>query len=48
MGAVIAAARGAFGHLRLRTGDAAAARFYEGLGFRPRAGEPDCTHDLDL
>lgn len=46
--AVIAAARGAFDRLRLRTDDAGAARFYEGLGFRPCAGEPDCTHTLEL
>ena len=42
--AVIAAARGTFDVLRLRTDNGVAARFYEGLGFRQRAGVPACTH----
>jgi GNAT superfamily N-acetyltransferase len=46
--AVVAAARGAFDRLRLRTESAEAARFYEGLGFRPCAGVADCTHVLEL
>jgi GNAT superfamily N-acetyltransferase len=45
---VVAAARGMFGRLRLRTADAGAARLYEGLGFLPVAAETDCTHALDL
>lgn len=45
---VIAAARGHFGPLRLRTDDAAAARFYEALGFRPCTGVPECTHVLGM
>jgi GNAT superfamily N-acetyltransferase len=48
MAAVIAAAPGPFDRLRLRTGDAEAAAFYEGLGFRLCVGEPDCTHDFEL
>lgn len=45
--AVVAEARGAFGRLRLRTGDASAARFYETLGFRS-CDDAACTHALDL
>ena len=45
---VIAAARGRFDRLRLRTESEAAARFYEALGFRPCRGVPACTHLLDL
>jgi GNAT superfamily N-acetyltransferase len=45
---VIAAARGVFTVLRLRTEDREAAAFYEALGFRPCVGEPDCTHTLPL
>ena len=48
LNAVIAAARGKFDRLRLRTKDAEAAAFYQRLGFRPCVGEPDCTHDLVL
>ena len=44
---VIAAARGRFDHLRLSTGNPAAARFYERLGFRS-AEAPHCTHVLDV
>jgi GNAT superfamily N-acetyltransferase len=45
--AVVAAARGRFGSLRLRTESREAAAFYEGLGFRPVC-RPDCTHTLEL
>jgi GNAT superfamily N-acetyltransferase len=45
---VVAAARRSFDRLRLRTANPEAARFYEALGFAPRAGEADCTHALDL
>lgn len=45
---VIAAARGSFDRLRLRTTNPEAARLYEALGFAPSAGEADCTHALDL
>jgi GNAT superfamily N-acetyltransferase len=45
--AVVAAARGRFGSLRLRTESREAAAFYERLGFRP-VGLPDCTHVLGL
>jgi GNAT superfamily N-acetyltransferase len=45
---VIAAARGSFDRLRLRTANPEAARLYEALGFAPCAGEADCTHALDL
>jgi ribosomal protein S18 acetylase RimI-like enzyme len=45
--AVIAAARGAFDSLRLRTDNAEAARCYEKLGFR-RCARADCTHVLEL
>ena len=46
--AVLEAARGRFGLLRLRTANPAAARLYESLGFRPAAGRPDCSHLLEL
>jgi GNAT superfamily N-acetyltransferase len=46
VGAVVAAARDAFGVLRLRTESASAARFYEALGFQRCAGVPACTHTL--
>jgi GNAT superfamily N-acetyltransferase len=46
--AVVAAARGHFHVLRLRTESEAAARFYEALGFQPCVGKPDCTHTLIL
>lgn len=45
---VVAAARGRFHSLRLRTANPAAARLYEGLGFRPSEGTADCTHVMDL
>ena len=46
--AVIRAARGTFDRLRLRTESESAVRFYESLGFRSCAGEPDCTCALQL
>jgi GNAT superfamily N-acetyltransferase len=46
--AVIAAARDPFDTLRLRTGNPAAARLYESLGFLPSVGDADCTHILEL
>ncbi len=46
VGAVIEAARGRFDRLRLRTRTAEAARFYETLGFVPRAEEAESTHVL--
>jgi GNAT superfamily N-acetyltransferase len=45
--AVIEAARGRFGLLRLRTENPQAAAFYERLGFRRLAGVPESTHALD-
>jgi GNAT superfamily N-acetyltransferase len=45
---VIAAARGTFDRLRLRTNNLQAAAFYEELGFQPTSGDPDCTHVLQL
>lgn len=46
--AVIAAAGGHFGRLRLRAGTPEAARLYERLGFVRAAAEPDSTHVLAL
>jgi GNAT superfamily N-acetyltransferase len=46
--AVVEAAAENYQRLRLRTENPEAARFYEGLGFRPCPGEADCTHVLDL
>ena len=46
--AVVAAARGAFTTLRLSTGNPAAARLYESLGFRRHAGDTHCTHRLRI
>ncbi|HXD98310.1 MAG TPA: GNAT family N-acetyltransferase [Candidatus Acidoferrum sp.] len=45
---IVAAARGRFGRLRLRTQNPEAARLYEQLGFRRSADERDCTHVMDL
>ena len=45
---IIAAARGRFGRLRLRTQNPEAARLYEQLGFRRSRRERDCTHVMDL
>jgi GNAT superfamily N-acetyltransferase len=47
--AVIEAARGRFDTLRLRTGNPAAVRLYEALGFRAAGGgAADCTHVMAL
>jgi GNAT superfamily N-acetyltransferase len=46
--AVLAAARGVFTSLRLRTETEAAARLYTALGFRACVGIPDCTHEMEL
>jgi GNAT superfamily N-acetyltransferase len=46
--AVVEAARDRFRSLRLRTGSAEAAAFYERLGFRRLARVPQSTHALDL
>ena len=43
---VIAAARGNFNRLRLRTENPHAAAFYAHLAFEPFVGDPDCTHVL--
>lgn len=48
LGAVIAAAHGSFGTLRLGTASPEAARLYEALGFRRHAGDARCTHVLEL
>ena len=45
---IVEAARGPFDTLRLRTGNAAAARLYEKLGFHRCPGVPDCSHLLEL
>ncbi|HYB71575.1 MAG TPA: GNAT family N-acetyltransferase [Candidatus Bathyarchaeia archaeon] len=45
---VIEVARGHFACLRLRTGNPAAARLYESLGFRASADLASATHVLDL
>ena len=44
LGEVLAAARGVFELVRLRTGNPAAAALYERRGFRPTGGDPHCTH----
>jgi GNAT superfamily N-acetyltransferase len=46
--AVIEAARGRFGELRLRTGNPEAARVYEAIGFQPSNRVADCTHIMKL
>jgi phosphoribosylglycinamide formyltransferase-1 len=46
--AVIEAARGRFGALRLRTGNPEAARVYEAIGFQPSGRAADCTHIMEL
>jgi GNAT superfamily N-acetyltransferase len=43
--AVLAAAKGRFTVLRLRTESVEAGGFYEKLGFRRWSDMPDCTHD---
>jgi GNAT superfamily N-acetyltransferase len=45
---VVAAARGAFDTLRLRTENSTAARLYERMGFRRGVGIADCTHIMDV
>jgi len=45
---VVAAARGPFDRLRLRTANLEAARFYEAMGFTPCPEEADSSHALDL
>jgi GNAT superfamily N-acetyltransferase len=46
--AVIAAGRGNFDRLRLRTDTPQAAAFYAHLGFQPTLGDLNCTHVLEL
>ncbi len=46
--AVVEAARGTFGVLRLRTTTEAGDRFYRALGFEPTADEADATHRLSM
>jgi GNAT superfamily N-acetyltransferase len=48
VGEVIEAARRSFDHLRLRTDNPAAARFYERIGFRRCSEVADCTHLMAL
>ncbi len=48
MAEIVAAARGRFERLHLRTRNPAAAALYERLGFRCRDDVPDCTHGLEL
>jgi len=48
VGEVIAAGRGQFGVLRLRTQNETAARLYERMGFRRCADLADCTHLMEL
>jgi ribosomal protein S18 acetylase RimI-like enzyme len=48
MAALADASRPHFGLLVLRTDTAAAARFYESLGFQPVAGQPHHPHRLPL
>jgi len=45
---VMAAARGTFDTLRLRTENSNAARLYEQMGFRRCGGVADCTHIMEL
>ena len=44
----IEAAAGVFDRLNLRTENPQAAQFFEGLAFSACAGQPHCTHILDL
>lgn len=48
VGEVIAAGRGQFGILRLRTQNETAARLYERMGFRRCPDLADCTHLMEL
>jgi ribosomal protein S18 acetylase RimI-like enzyme len=45
---IIAAARGRFDRLHLRTANPEAARLYERLGFGRRADVPHCTHVMEM
>lgn len=45
---VMNAAAGHFRRLRVRTENPRAGRLFERLGFVPTAGEPDCTHAMEL
>jgi GNAT superfamily N-acetyltransferase len=45
---IVETARGRFERLRLSTSNPEAARLYERLGFRPRAGVAHCTHALEM
>lgn len=47
VGVVLAAARGKFDTLRLRTENSSAARLYERMGFRRSVGLADCTHVME-
>ncbi len=46
--AIVTAARGSFGRLRLRTDTVEAAQFYEALGFQPCPNHADCSHIIEL
>jgi ribosomal protein S18 acetylase RimI-like enzyme len=48
MAEIVAAARGRFDRLHLRTRNPAAAALYERLGFRCRDDVHDCTHVLEV
>jgi len=48
VGEIIRAARDGFERLRLRTSNPAAARLYEGMGFRRCDEATDCTHVMEL
>jgi len=43
----MSSAAGRFARQRVRTENPEAGRLYERLGFRPVAGEADCTHALE-
>jgi ribosomal protein S18 acetylase RimI-like enzyme len=45
---VVAAARGRFDRLHLRTGNPTAAALYERLGLRRHRDDPHCTHVIDV
>ena len=45
---IIETARGRFERLHLSTSNPAAARFYERLGFHPRADVAHCTHAMEM
>ena len=48
VGEIIRVARESFETLRLRTSNPAAARLYEGMGFRRCDPADDCTHVMEL